>query len=147
MSDFHNFLELWRELFRVERKVAASEMGVSPAQYGRIESGQTPLSAERLRALGRVSNSSLNTLLLAFMLMDDNVERIESDDPGDQLILWLHQRLAAEARRNETHSTARHFLGYPQSLKNIISELNLPDGEYSADEPATAPHRRAAASL
>lgn len=146
MSEFHDFLELWRELFRVERKVAASEMGVSPAQYGRIECGQTPLSAERLRALSRLSKSSLNTLLLAFMLMDDNIERIDTDDPGDRLVLWLHERLAGEARRNETNSIARHFLGRPQSLDIAINELKQLGGEASAKDDLVAPPFRSAAS-
>lgn len=109
MSEFHEFLELYRDLFRVERKVVASEFRVSPTQYGRIESGQTPLSASRLRALGHLSNSSLNTMLLAFMLMDNNVENIASDDPGDRIISWLHNLLASEARINESDSLTRHF--------------------------------------
>ena len=123
LSELHEFLGLWRDLYRIERKVIAADFGVSAAQYWRIETGRSPLSVERLRALGRLSDASVNTLLLAFMLMDDNVCRISSNDPGDRLVHWLHKRLASEARRNETDSAARHFLGRPQSLEDLLDEL------------------------
>lgn len=146
MSEFHDFLELWRDLYRVERKVVASEIGVSPTQYWRIESGKTPLSAERLRALARLSKSSFNTILLAFMLMDDNIERIDTDDPGDRLVLWLHERLAGEARRNETDSIARHFLGRPQSLQAVFDDLRQMNDAPLSDHNVTAGRYRSAVS-
>lgn len=146
LSELHQFLDLWRDLHRIERKVVAFEFGVSPAQYWRIETGQQPLSVERLRILARVSKTSLNTLLLAFMLMDDNIERIESDDPGDRLVLWLHEQLASEARRNETDSVARHFLGRPQSLECVFDRLARLKDAARKERPEAAQRRSLAAS-
>lgn len=139
MSELHEFLELWRDLYRIERKVIASEFGVSAAQYWRIETGQSPMSVERLRALGRLSDASVNTLLLAFMLMDDNVSRISSKDPGDRLVHWLHKRLSSEARRNETDSAARHFLGRPQSLEDLLDEFTQRSESVKATSEGPAP--------
>lgn len=136
LSEFHDFLDLWRDLYRVERKVIASEFGVSPAQLGRIEAGLAPLSVKRLRTLARFSNTSLNTVLLAFMLMDDNIERMQSDDPGDRFVRWLHEQLAREGRQNETNSAARHFLGRPQSLECVFDQLtHLRDADEGEGPP------------
>ena len=146
LSELHNFLELWRELYHVERKVAASELGVSPTQYWRVETGHAPLSMERMRTLGRISDCSLNSLLLAFMLMDDNIDRSNSNDPGDRLILWLHNRLASQARCNETNSATRHFLGRPQSLESVFDALNQSQKEGETEPPSEATRYSVAAS-
>ena len=145
LADFHDFLKVWSDLYRFERKVVAAEMNVSATHYWRIESGSTPLTAERLRALARLSQTSLNTLLLAFMLMDENLKQIDSEDPGDRLILWLHDQLAREARQNETDSIARHFLGRPQSLQAILDTLRRISIDKSAEGSAT-PRLRSALS-
>ena len=145
MADFHDFLEVWSDLYRFERKVVAAEMNVSATHFWRIESGSTPLTAERLKALARLSKTSLNTLLLAFMLMDENLQHIDSEDPGDRLILWLHEQLAREARQNETDSIARHFLGRPQSLKAVLDTLHRINDEKPCGESAP-PRLRAALS-
>ena len=90
-----------------------------------------------------MSGLSMNSLLLAFMLMDDNVSQIESDDPGDIFILWLHDQLAKDARCNESDSAARHFLGRPQSLEGVLDSLQLIAGKDSSDADNT-PLRSAA---
>lgn len=124
MSDIDEFLALYRDVFRLERKEVAARLGVSTAQYSRIEAGRSPVSMGRLKTLGEATDVSLAMLLLAFLLMDKNVAALGKDDPGARIVHWLHQQLAAEARAQETNSAARHFLGTPQSLERILRQLN-----------------------
>ncbi len=125
MNELCDLLVLWREVYRVNRKAAACELGISQAQYWRIESGLAPISMARLRKIGESADLSLNTLLIAFMVMDENVQRSVSDDTGDRVIRWLHARLEVEGRRREPDSAARQLLGRPQTLEALIQEFNL----------------------
>jgi transcriptional regulator with XRE-family HTH domain len=124
MANLSDFFVLWLEIYGANRKSIANKLGVSASKLSRIEHGQSALTFDTLKQLGDLSKSSLNSLVIACLLMDENVHDIDSDDPGDRLIKWLYAQLADQARMTETDGVARHFLGKPAAIESIFNTLD-----------------------
>ena len=129
MKDLNDLITLWMEVFGVKNKVLSADLDISPSMTSKMIAGQKKITMERLEDIGRTTGTSLNTLLIAYMLLhsdEDDENRIP--DIGDEIVGWLKSELAPHARDTETHSIARHLLGSAATInlaKRRIREHRL----------------------
>ena len=131
MAGFGDVVRLARALNRHPPKAIADDLGIDRSHYGRLENGSRQPSAETLRILAERDGLSLNTVLLAFMLLDDNISAIpdETDDFGNLVVRWLHRSIGEYSRANETDAEARHLLSSAQKMTFLLRALSGGDGD------------------
>ena len=89
--EFGSLLRVYRTYWRLTQMEMAELLCVSQPVYSRIEAGRRPLS---LRALGRIADKSgisLHTLVIAHLLLDENLEAIQNGpaDAAQQSLIQL----------------------------------------------------------
>lgn len=129
MKELNYLITLWMEVFGVKNKILSADLAVTPSTISKMLAGSVHISMERLEEIGQTTGTSLNTLLITYMLIhsdEDDENRIP--DIGDEIVGWLKSELAPHARDTETHSIARHLLGSAETLnlaKRRIREHRL----------------------
>ncbi|MEO0880879.1 MAG: helix-turn-helix transcriptional regulator, partial [Pseudomonadota bacterium] len=129
VKDLNAFFALWIDVFRINRKTLAAELGVSVQHLGRLETGKSQLHWHRLDTLAALSKCSVDTLLLAYMLMDEDADTTASrdgeisSDIGQRLKAWLKTELASQIRPGETHSLSRTVLTSGVALDAAMSAI------------------------
>lgn len=125
VGELGDLLSLWRDTYGYERDETAEIVGLSRQQIGRIEAGVANLSVRQLSRLADETGTPLSRMLIAFLLMDDNIDKIDgaSDELCDRLITTIHQNLAPYRRARERDSIARQIMTSPMALNAALSAI------------------------
>lgn len=115
MLEFGSLLRVFRSEWRLTQTEMAELLCISQPVYSRVEAGLRPIP---LRALKRVADrceTTIQTLILAHLLLDENIAAIAKDRPDGASRALL--RLAEDYRRS-----------FPQGVKDSAALGLLYDG-------------------
>jgi len=92
--EFGSLLRVYRTNWRLTQKEMAELLCISQPVYSRIEAGRRPLSLRALQRVADKSGISLQTLIIAHLLLDENLEALQnrSPDAAQQSLIQLAER-------------------------------------------------------
>lgn len=126
--EFGPLLRVYRAYWGITQKDMAALLYMSQSAYSRIESGEQPLSLKGLDKVADRCGVSIQTLIMAHLLLDENLAAINQNamDPAQKILV----KLAAEFGKN-----------YPSPLKDAAALGFLLAGspeDQRCDEPVKA---------
>ena len=77
MLEFGELLRVYRTLCHLSQEEMAELLGVSQPVYSRMEAGKKAISLRVLQRVADRSGYSIETLIIAHLLLDENLEAIE----------------------------------------------------------------------
>ena len=91
VREFGSLLRVYRSNWGLTQKEMAELLCISQPVYSRIESGQRPISIKSLQRVADKSGISLQTLIIAHLLLDENLETLENGpkDPAKKSLIQL----------------------------------------------------------
>lgn len=94
MREFGSLLRLLRTNLGLTQTEMAELVHMSQPVYSRVEAGLRPLSMTALGRIAEFLGVSVEELVVAFFLLDDNLKEIErrASDPVNKLLLALAQK-------------------------------------------------------
>ncbi len=94
MREFGSLLRLLRTNLGLTQTEMAELLHMSQPVYSRVETGCRPLSMTALGRIAEFLGVSVEELVVAFFLLDDNLKEIErrASDPVNKLLLALAQK-------------------------------------------------------
>lgn len=98
MLEFGSLLRVYRTHWGLTQTEMAELLCISQPVYSRLEGGEKPLSLKRLQRVADRAGMSIQTLILAHLLLDENLDAIEKS-PRDGATKSLLE-LAAAHRLN-----------------------------------------------
>ena len=101
MLEFGALLRLYRSLRRLTQDEMAELIGVSQPVYSRMETGKKAISLSVLQRVAERSGYTIEALIFAHLLLDENLEAIENG-PRDEAAAAL-LGLADAYRRHCPH--------------------------------------------
>lgn len=106
--EFGSLLRVYRTYWGLTQKEMAALLYMSQSAYSRIESGEQALSLKRLGRVADKCGVSIQTLIMAHLLLDENLTAIDqkSMDPAQKALV----KLADEFGKN-----------YPAPLKDAAA--------------------------
>lgn len=79
MLEFGSLLRVYRTQWGLTQTEMAELLCISQPVYSRIESGKRPVSLKALQRVAEKSGISIHTLIIAHLLLDENLEVIEKN--------------------------------------------------------------------
>ena len=98
MLEFGALLRLYRSLRRLTQEEMAELIGVSQPVYSRMETGKKAISLRVLQRVAERSGYTIEALIVAHLLLDENLEAIENG-PRDEAAAALLGLADAYRRR------------------------------------------------
>ena len=98
MLEFGALLRVYRTHWQLTQAEMAELLGVSQPVYSRIELGRKAISLRALQRVASKAGYSIETLIIAHLLLDENLEALENG-PHDSAARAL-LAIAAEHRRH-----------------------------------------------
>jgi len=94
VREFGSLLRLLRTHLGLTQTEMAELLHMSQPVYSRVETGLRPLSMTALERIAAFVGVSIEELVFAFFLLDDNLKEIErrAGDPVNKLLLALAQK-------------------------------------------------------
>jgi len=92
--EFGPLLRVYRQYWSLTQREMAELLFISQPVYSRIERGQRPVSMKALQRVADASGISIQTLIVAHLLLDENLEAIASGtpDPAQKSLLELAEK-------------------------------------------------------
>lgn len=94
MLEFGSLLRICRSILRLTQTEMAELLLISQPVYSRIEAGRKPVSVRALQRVADRSGVTIQTLLLAHQLLDDNLAALQEDgaDGATTLLLQVAEK-------------------------------------------------------
>lgn len=94
MLEFGSLLRLLRSHLAFTQTEMAEFLHMSQPVYSRVEAGRRPLSMTALQRIAEYLEVSVEELVFAFFLLDENLKEIErrAGDPVNKLLLALARK-------------------------------------------------------
>lgn len=108
MLEFGSLLRMCRSVLGLTQTEMAELLFISQPVYSRIETGLRPVSIKALQRVADRSGVSIQTLLLAHQLLDDNLAALQHDDAD------CASKLLLQAAEKYRHS-------FPDGFKNAAA--------------------------
>jgi transcriptional regulator with XRE-family HTH domain len=98
MLEFGALLRVYRNLCHLSQEEMAELLGVSQPVYSRMEAGKKAISLRVLQRVADRSGYTIETLIIAHLLLDENLDAIEKGPRDGAAIALL--AIAEEHRRH-----------------------------------------------
>lgn len=118
MLEFGSLLRVYRTHWGLTQIEMAELLCISQPVYSRIEAGRRPISLKALQRVADESGIAIQTLILAHLLLDENLEAIEkgAPDSATKTLLQLAEcyRRRFPARLKDAAALGLLFDGAPE---------------------------------